>query len=46
MSELAHLFGDYVAQSDWPPWMAVWLMIIADNACHLAVNRWALRRWR
>jgi hypothetical protein len=31
---------------DKPPWMAVWLMIVADNTLHLAVNRWALRRWR
>lgn len=81
MSGLAHLFGDYVAQSDWmatrktsehgpaaahaltytacflpvtrnpkalakPAWMSVWLMIAADNTLHLAVNRWALRRWR
>ena len=23
---------------DRPPWMAVWLMIIADNTIHLAIN--------
>ncbi|MFF8784818.1 DUF3307 domain-containing protein [Streptomyces sp. NPDC015125] len=23
---------------DTPPWMAVWLMIIADNTIHLAIN--------
>jgi hypothetical protein len=28
-----------------PAWLAVWLMIIADNTIHLAINRWALRRW-
>lgn len=30
---------------DRPPWMAVWLMIAADNAMHLTINGWALRRW-
>lgn len=29
-----------------PDFMAVWLMIVADNTLHLAINRWALRRWR
>lgn len=29
-----------------PPWLTTWLMIIADNTAHLAINRWALRRWR
>jgi hypothetical protein len=28
-----------------PPWLAVWLMIAADNTTHLLLNRWALRRW-
>jgi hypothetical protein len=28
-----------------PDWMAVWLMIIADNTMHLCINRWALNRW-
>lgn len=28
-----------------PPWLATWLTIIADNTLHLALNRWALRRW-
>lgn len=27
-----------------PPWMAVWLMIIADNTLHLAIN-WASIKW-
>lgn len=27
---------------DAPPWLAVWLMIIADNTLHLLVNRLAL----
>ena len=26
-----------------PPWLAVWLMIIADNTMHLAINYCALR---
>lgn len=26
-----------------PPWMAVWLMIVADNTIHLACNYLALR---
>lgn len=28
-----------------PDWMAVWLMIVADNTLHLLLNRWALQRW-
>lgn len=32
--------------ADKPDWMAVWLLIIADNTMHLLINRWALRRWR
>lgn len=28
---------------DVPPWMAVWLLIIADNTIHLAINYAALR---
>jgi len=28
-----------------PIWMAVWLMIITDNTMHIAINKWALRRW-
>lgn len=28
---------------DTPPWMAVWLMIIADNTIHLAINAAAVR---
>lgn len=31
--------------ADKPDWMAVWLLIIADNTMHLLINRWALRRW-
>lgn len=30
---------------DRPDWLAVWLLFIADNICHLLINRWALRRW-
>lgn len=30
---------------DKAPWMAVWLMIVADNTMHMLINRWALRRW-
>lgn len=29
---------------DKPPWMAVWLMIIADNTLHVAINSLAI--WR
>lgn len=28
---------------DTPPWLAVWLLIIADNAMHLMINYAALR---
>lgn len=28
-----------------PPFMSVWLMIVADNTMHGVVNHWALRRW-
>jgi hypothetical protein len=28
-----------------PAWMAVWLMIVADNSMHGLLNHWALRRW-
>ena len=28
---------------DVPPWMSVWLLIIADNAMHVAINAAALR---
>jgi hypothetical protein len=31
--------------ADKPDWMAVWLLIITDNTMHLAINRWALRRF-
>jgi hypothetical protein len=31
---------------DTPPWLAVWLMIAADNTLHLLLNRWALARWK
>lgn len=29
---------------DAPPWLAFWLLIIADNTIHLAIN-WAAVRW-
>ena len=29
--------------SDTPPWLAVWLMIIADNTMHLAINAAAVQ---
>lgn len=29
-----------------PDWLSGWLGFIADNACHLLINHWALRRWR
>ncbi len=28
-----------------PPFMGVWLMIVADNTMHGLINHWALRRW-
>jgi hypothetical protein len=28
-----------------PAWLSGWLLFLADNACHLAINEWALRRW-
>ena len=31
--------------ADKPDWMAVWLLIACDNTMHLAINRWALRRF-
>lgn len=31
--------------TDKPDWLAVWLLIIADNTMHLFINRWALHRW-
>lgn len=31
--------------NDKPDWMAVWLLIFADNTMHAIINRWALRRW-
>lgn len=31
--------------ADKPDWMAVWLLIIADNTMHLTINRWALRHF-
>lgn len=27
---------------DRPAWLAVWLMIIADNICHVLINGWIL----
>lgn len=28
-----------------PDWLGGWLLFIADNTCHLAINRLALARW-
>jgi hypothetical protein len=30
--------------ADTPDWLAVWLLIAADNTVHLLINRWALGR--
>lgn len=30
-------------RNDMPPWLSVWLLIIADNTIHLAINYTALR---
>ena len=30
--------------ADTPAWLAVWLMLAADNTLHLGVNRWVLGR--
>lgn len=32
-------------QANRPDWLAVWLMIAADNTLHLLINRWAIARW-
>lgn len=32
--------------ADRPAWMSVWLLIIADNICHVILNGWAMARWR
>lgn len=29
--------------NDVPPWLAVWLMIVADNICHVVINGLALQ---
>jgi hypothetical protein len=41
------LYGLFVntGRTEPPDWLAGWLLFIADNACHLAINEWALRRW-
>lgn len=31
--------------ADRPDWLTVWLLILTDNTIHLAINRWALRRF-
>jgi hypothetical protein len=31
---------------DAPPWLAVWLMIAADNTAHLCVNALTVEGWR
>ncbi len=28
--------------ADTPPWLAFWLLIIADNTIHLGINAWAV----
>ncbi len=28
-----------------PPWLAGWLLFLADNSVHLLINGWALDRW-
>lgn len=30
--------------SERPPWLAVWLLIIADNILHVLINGWALQQ--
>ena len=30
---------------DLPPWLAVWLLIVADNTLHLTINAIALQQW-
>ena len=30
---------------DTPPWLAVWLLIAADNTIHLLINTMVLARW-
>jgi hypothetical protein len=38
----ANPFGGH---PDQPDWLAGWLLFLADNAVHIAINEWALRRW-
>lgn len=41
-----HAYGeDPCSAQSKPDFMAVWLMIVADNCLHLALNKWAIRRW-
>lgn len=42
MAPYQHDQTDCVAPNK-PEWMAFWLMVAADNACHLLVNRLVLR---
>lgn len=37
--------GLYRVSPDSPDWLSGWLLFIADNAMHLAINEWAVRRW-
>lgn len=37
--------GPFGYHRDQPDWLAGWLLFIADNAIHLAINEWALERW-
>lgn len=43
-----HPWGECSAtgyHKDRPPWMAVWLLIIADNVMHVIVNGLAIQLW-
>lgn len=37
--------GPFGEPPDRPAWLAGWLLFIADNTMHLAINELALRRW-
>lgn len=39
----AHTATGY--SEDTPDWLAVWLLIAADNTIHMVINQWALHRW-
>jgi hypothetical protein len=37
--------GPFGAPEHQPDWLAGWLLFLADNAVHMLINEWALRKW-